>query len=154
MPSCSVAESVARWPGPVILDERTGSFGSMAVSTTRRPPASTTSEMVRNAPAGSASSGHETSRKDDDDSSLPKRKGLVATTIVCVTAGFFCASRLRIRISAWPLSHDCARNTAKRPNKTATPIITMVLVRTTQFLWPQAGIRGFTVTIGGEEVLN
>src|SRR5262249_17997975 len=82
MPPCSVAESVARWPGPVILDERTGSFGSMAVSTTRRPPASTISEMLRKAPAGSASSGHETSRRNDDDSSLPKRKGLGATTIV------------------------------------------------------------------------
>jgi hypothetical protein len=29
------------------------------------------------------------------------------------------------------LSHDWARNTANTPNKTATPIITMVLVRTT-----------------------
>src|SRR5262249_4694895 len=143
------------WPGPVILDDRTGSFGSMAVSTTRRPPASTMSEMVRNAPAGSASSGHETSRRVDDDSSLPKRKGLVATTIVCVAAGLFLgASRLRSRTSAWPLSHDCARNTAKRPNKTATPIITMVLVRTTQFLLALSGYPRFTVTIGGEEVLN
>jgi hypothetical protein len=30
----------------------------------------------------------------------------------------------------------------------------MVLVRTTQFLWPHAGIRGFTVTISVEQVLN
>jgi hypothetical protein len=34
IPSPSTAESVARWPEPVILEESTGSFASMAVSTT------------------------------------------------------------------------------------------------------------------------
>ena len=57
MPSRSIADSVARWPGPVILLRSTGSFGSIAVSTTRLPPLST-SAILANAPAGSASSGH------------------------------------------------------------------------------------------------
>ena len=50
--------------------------------------------------------------------------------MVCVAIGFFCDSRLFARISAWLLSQACARNTAIRPNKTANPIITMVLERT------------------------
>ena len=36
-----------------------------------------------------------------------------------------------MRISAWLLSQDCAMKTASRPNRTAKPIMTMVLVRTT-----------------------
>ena len=57
MPSRSSADSVARWPAPVILSASTGSFGSIAVSTTRLPPDST-SVILAKAPAGSASSGH------------------------------------------------------------------------------------------------
>jgi hypothetical protein len=37
MPGLTSAERVARSPGPVILSESTGSFGSIAVRTTRRP---------------------------------------------------------------------------------------------------------------------
>ena len=56
--------------------------------------------------------------------------GFAATTIVRVVVGFRLASRLFMRCSAWLLSHDCATNTASRPNSTANAIITMVLVRT------------------------
>ena len=34
-------------------------------------------------------------------------------------------------ISAWLLSQDCAMKTASSPNRTAKPIMTMVLMRTT-----------------------
>jgi hypothetical protein len=69
--------------------------------------------------------------RGDPGRRLPKRSGFAATTIVLVASGFFCASRLRARISAWLLSHDCATKTASSPKRTATPIMTMVLVRTT-----------------------
>ena len=36
-----------------------------------------------------------------------------------------------MRISAWLLSQDCAMKTASSPNRTAKPIMTMVLMRTT-----------------------
>ena len=76
-----MADSVARWPGPVIFDERIGSFASMAVSTTRRPDA-VRSEIFANAPAGTAFAGHAISRNDEEPSSAPKRNGLLATTMV------------------------------------------------------------------------
>src|ERR1700676_267060 len=52
--------------------------------------------------------------------------------MVCVaTAGCrCCASRLFRRASPALVSHDCATNTASRPNRTANPIITKVLERT------------------------
>ena len=43
---------------------------------------------------------HGKSRSDMAPSSLPKRSGFAATTIALVASGFFCASRLRARISA------------------------------------------------------
>ena len=60
MPLRTSADSVARWPGPVILSASTGSFGSMAVSTTRLPWPST-SLILAKAPGGIASAGHGTS---------------------------------------------------------------------------------------------
>ena len=87
MPSAITADSVARWPGPVIFDDRIGSFASMAVSTTRRPD-DIRSEIFANAPAGTASSGQGISRSDDEPSSVPKRSGLLATTMVCVAIWF------------------------------------------------------------------
>ena len=46
IPSAITADSVARWPGPVIFDDSTGSFASMAVSTTRRPIASQVGDLA------------------------------------------------------------------------------------------------------------
>ena len=41
------SDSVLRWPGPVIFGCRTGSFGSIALSTTRLPfPASTSATVL------------------------------------------------------------------------------------------------------------
>jgi hypothetical protein len=48
--------------------------------------------------------------RSDIAPSSPKRSGFDATTIVCTASGFFIASRLRARISAWLLS-DAARGT-------------------------------------------
>ncbi len=50
-----------------------------------------------------------------------------------VETGFFCAFRLRIRISVWLSSQVCATNTASRPNTTANAIITTVDLRTGYF---------------------
>jgi hypothetical protein len=129
MPSCRTAESVARWPGPVILTERIGSFTSIAASTPRLPGAST-SPILAKAPAGSESSDQGISRRSVALSSLPNRSGLPATTMVCVATVRFCDSRLFMRASAWLVSHDCATKTASRPNRTANPIMTKVLART------------------------
>jgi hypothetical protein len=86
-PSAITADRVARWPWPVILEASTGSFASMAVSTTRLPCASI-SWIDLKAPCGSASAGHAISRSADGDSSLPKRSCLLATTSVWVADGF------------------------------------------------------------------
>jgi hypothetical protein len=155
MPSRRTADRVARWPGPVIFDARIGSFASMAVSTTRRPSA-TTSEILLKAPAGTEPSGHAISRSDMVLSSLPKRSGLLATTMVSVGIAFFCASMLRRRISAWLFSQDCARNTASRPNTTAKPIITIVLERTGDFPFGSQAVfrRPVAANIGPPVVLN
>ncbi len=128
-PSRSIADKVARWPGPVILLLSTGSFGSMAVSAMRLAPP-TMSATLAKAPAGSDLPGHSTSLSCPAVSSLPKRSGFDATTIVAVLVGFLLDSRLRMRCSAWLLSHDCATKTASRPNSTANAIMTMVLLRT------------------------
>ena len=97
MLSDTTADSVARWPGPVILEDRIGSFVSMAVSTTRRPR-EVMSLILLKAPFGIAPSGHSISRSDVEPSSAPNRSGLLATTIVCVEIVFFWASRLRMRM--------------------------------------------------------
>ena len=129
IPSCRTADNVARWPEPVIFDARIGSFSSIGVSTTRRPLA-VSSAIVVKAPAITASVGQAISRSDIEPSSAPKRSGFEATTMVWVAIGFFCDSRLFARISAWLVSQACARKTAITPNRTANPIITMVLERT------------------------
>jgi hypothetical protein len=57
----------------------------------------------------------------------------LATTIVLVWTGFFCASRLLMRLSAWPFNHACAMNTARSPKTTANVTITIVDLRATTF---------------------
>jgi hypothetical protein len=57
----------------------------------------------------------------------------LATTIVLVETGFLFASRLRMRLSAWPFNHACAMNTASSPKTTAKATITIVDLRTTTF---------------------
>ena len=60
-----------------------------------------------------------------------------------------------MRISAWLLSQDCAMNTASSPNRTAKPIMTMVLMRTTTDpLNARACSRRHRSHIGVREVLN
>jgi len=129
IPSCSTADKVARCPEPVIFVARIGSCSSIGVSTTRRPLA-VSSAILLKAPAGTASAGQAISRSDIEPSSAPKRSGLEATTMVWVAIGFLCVSRFFARISAWLVSQACARKTAITPNRTANPIITMVLERT------------------------
>src|SRR5262249_13997248 len=114
----------------VIFDASTGSFASIAVSTTRLPWPSM-SWIERKPPCGIESIGHGISRSDDADSSLPKRSGRLATHSAQEGVRLtFCASRLLSRASAWELSQDCATNTASRPNTAATAIMMMVLLRT------------------------
>jgi len=129
MPVFTSADSVARWPGPVILSASTGSLGSIAASTMRRPPPSTSETLVK-APAGKASAGQGTSSSMEALSSVPKRNDCLATTTVCVTGVFLFASRFLACILAWLLSQVWAMNTASRPKTTAKPIMTMVLART------------------------
>src|SRR5581483_10211175 len=93
MPLCTSAERVARSPAPVILSASTGSLGSIAVSTTRRPP-DRTSLILWKAPAGSASCGQVISLSIEALSSAPKRSGCAATTMVWVASGFLSASML------------------------------------------------------------
>ncbi len=130
MPSPTSAESVARWPGPVIFTASTGSLASTGESTVREPACST-SAMVAKAPSGSALAGHGTSRRCSRASSTPKGSRCCATTMVLVDSGFFCASRLFNRRSAWLFSHACAMKTASSPKTTANPTITIVDLRTT-----------------------
>ena len=60
-----------------------------------------------------------------------------------------------MRSSAWLLSQDCATKTASRPNTTATPIMTMVLVRTTLVPLTARDFCGFVaINIEARQVLN
>jgi len=112
----------------VTLVARIASFTSTGSSTMRLPDVR--SAILPNAPDGNASCGHGISRSADALSSSPNRSGRVATTIVrSGTGAFRCASMLFKRASAWLLSQVCARKTASSPNRTAKPIMTMVLVR-------------------------
>src|SRR5262245_54231675 len=131
MPGLTSADKVARWPAPVILSASTGSFASIAASTTRRPPG-TMSWILANAPLGKELEGHGTSWSIEALSSVPKRSGCFATTTVCDATVVLFASRLFARTFAWLLSQTWAINTAIKPKTTANPIMTMVLARTTQ----------------------
>ena len=133
IPSRTSADKVARWPGPVIFSASTGSLGSIGDSTMRLP-ADRRSVIFAKAPSGMPSCGHGISRSICAFSSTPNCNGCLATTIVLVTAGFFCASRLRMRTSAWLASHDCATKTASSPKTTAKAIMTTVEVRTARSL--------------------
>src|SRR6478752_6850566 len=90
---------VARWPAPVILSASTGSFASIAASTTRRPP-DITSLILAKAPLGKASDGQGTSCSIDALSSVPKRKGCFATTTVCDATCVLFVSRFFARMLA------------------------------------------------------
>ena len=100
MPSRSIADSVARWPGPVILLLSTGSFGSIAVSTTRLPPFEHVGDLGERAGRQRSCRPLRLRAAAPAVSSLPKRSGFDATTIVLVLTGFLLASRLRMRCSA------------------------------------------------------
>ncbi len=129
MPGWMTADSVARWPGPVTFERRIGSFGSIAASTMRLPLLKR-SAIDGKVPAGIAASGQDTSRSTCCVTGAPKRSGALATTTVRVATVCGFVSMFLRRSSAWRLSHEFATNTASRPNTTANPIITMVLVRT------------------------
>ena len=129
LPGCTSADSVARWPAPVILSASTGSLASIADSTMRRPP-ERTSLIEPKAPAGIDSDGQATSCSIEAESSTPKRSGSLATTMVWVAACFLFASISRACMLAWLLSQTCAMKTAMRPKTTAKPIMTRVLART------------------------
>ena len=108
IPSAMTADSVARWPGPVIFDARIGSFASIAVSTTRRPFSEHVGNLAESAGRhgalrpGNLAQRHRAELVAEAQRLARDHDGLRRDTV------FFCASRLRRRISAWLLSHDCA----------------------------------------------
>jgi hypothetical protein len=116
----------------VIFSASTGSFGSIAASTTRRPFA-INSEILPNAPLGIEFDGHGISFTIASVSSVPKRSGCTATTTVwdaSAGAGAACACCF-----ACLFSHILAMNTASSPKTTANPIMTRVLARTAVVLF-------------------
>ena len=86
MPSASTADSVARWPGPVILLARMGSLAPIACRAWRLPSLASTSSAVLKAPAGMAPAGQGMTRIFSAVTGSPNFSGTAATTMVACGA--------------------------------------------------------------------